>query len=1455
MTKTKILCLHGLGTNAIIMYDQMKTIIDNNSWYIHDETISNNMYINPNAKLEFHFINSPNEINQDEYYLVDKEVQHYYKNHKYYYWYNFINCNYNKKKKLYKKYFIKSLEYLKKNNIQDYDIVIGFSQGAVIASLCVQNNLMTNAVMICSPYCLQKKYYEKFNNDHNILHVIGSKDTINKSSLLNILSNDSIDVYNIMNKLYEGCHQKSIFDGGHVIPRINKLAPHEQKSANDIIEFINNIKTPIKKILIVNRGMSALKFIHSFNNQTINKKPKLYGFATPNDLKSGFTYLKYLDNIIKEDDDIYMNINKIIETCKKYNIDAVFPGWGYLSERSDFVEELEKNNIIFMGPSAYTINQLGNKINSMIIAQKLNVPLLEWSGENPLNTLNLAKEAIKRISLPAIMKHADGGGGKGIRIINNINEVENAYNEVYKEMNCSKETASIFIMGLATNCRHVEIQLLGDGDDVIHLYGRDCTLQRRNQKLIEEGPIIVLNDRDKKIIEDSAVKLAKAVKYKGFGTAEFLYEPDTSRITFLEINTRIQVEHVVSELLTGINIPYTLYLISSGYKLKDIIKNDITTNGHVITARICAENPFNNFSPSNGKINSIFLPSIPNTWGYTSLVQGNIVNNIDSQFGHVFAWGKNRIEAIDRMIEYLDKMKIVSDVYHTGSFLKLILKNDKFRNNKYHTQWLHSNLVNQFNTNEIDDLNFIGAIVLGYKKWTIINNEFNDLIKRGHKPVKINKINLKIPSINNSYEVNSYNFINLNINNSKFRISSNNACVDFEIYQTDKLSKFNIVIMDKIFDIDLIHLDDSRLKFILNDKFIEFVYMVDPRYIIATTSGKITNIYNGEKNNSWYEMEAMKMIIKIPIVGKNVKLTVQIGQNIREGDQIGTKDPENKNEIINKNIDFPNWIKSFPEETIQISKPIKITKTDENRETKYNMLNTSSIEKFISYFNADKIKQLNYKNNEVIKIKYSENNLLANKSSIMGFKLTKSGFRFVVIINDILNERGSFGKDDCIKFQKYSEYARNRKYPRLFIVASSGAKLDYHYNSDIYKLLRFDSSDKIFYINKEIYKKNNLIDEFEIDEYSKTEYKIKRIKNYGPTNLDGAALMAKETVLSYNDGFTLTYVTGDYAVGIGAYLCRLGHRLIQKKSSSLLLTGNRALNKLLGKELYGSNIEIGGPEIMGSNGVSHMIVDTDEEAVNNMLYWTELYSSKTKKVTDIFVKPSNNTYIFQNILDKVIDNNTWMETMKDYGKTIISGRARINKKAYGIIYSSSNNCEKIIPVDPGNLLSSSTTEIQVSSVLFPDSSYKMAQTINDVNREGLPLLMLMNARGFSGGTRDMYNEILKFGSMIVENLTYFKQNIYIYVLPDSQIRGGSMVVMSKAINPNIRFICDPSSNVNILEPDAGYEIIMANKLKDFTKDQIMALCKLHDNVSDEVIGIDGNPLFEIIKLDDLRHIL
>jgi pyruvate carboxylase len=251
------------------------------------------------------------------------------------------------------------------------------------------------------------------------------------------------------------------------------------------IKPIKPIKS-IKKILIANRGMSAIKFINSFNNNYIKNKPLLYGFVSPNDIKSGFTYLKYLDHIIIADDSIYMDIEQIVNYCKKHNIDAVYPGWGYLSERSDFVAKLEENNIIFMGPTADTIDKLGNKINSMILADKLNVPLIEWSGKKPLNTLDKAISFGSKITFPAILKHADGGGGKGIRIINSINDIHENYNSIYKEMNCTKETAHIFMMGLAINCHHIEIQLLGDGIDVIHLGGRDCTLQRRNQKLIED---------------------------------------------------------------------------------------------------------------------------------------------------------------------------------------------------------------------------------------------------------------------------------------------------------------------------------------------------------------------------------------------------------------------------------------------------------------------------------------------------------------------------------------------------------------------------------------------------------------------------------------------------------------------------------------------------------------------------------------------------------------------------------------------------------------------------------------------------------------------------------------------------------------------------------------------------------------------------------------------------------
>ena len=329
----------------------------------------------------------------------------------------------------------------------------------------------------------------------------------------------------------------------------------------------------MKTILIANRGLSAIKFILSIRDLYTIDEIKLIGIATPDDITSDYRYISQLDKILFAENDIYTNIENIIDLCLKNNIDAVFPGWGYLSESSEFSQKLEEHNIIFMGPSSQTIDSLGNKINSMKLAEENNVPLIKWSGSKPLLSLDDVIKSVYDIGIPCMIKEADGGGGKGIRIINTLDKsiIEQNYHQIINEMHKDIGTVKLFVMELMENCHHIEVQLVGDGIKTIHLFGRDCTSQRRNQKLIEEGPITVAPDSIIKLCEDSAIKLAESVNYLGLGTAEFLYTPKNNKLTFLEINPRLQVEHIVTELLLNINLPTILYkLTCEKFRLEQI---------------------------------------------------------------------------------------------------------------------------------------------------------------------------------------------------------------------------------------------------------------------------------------------------------------------------------------------------------------------------------------------------------------------------------------------------------------------------------------------------------------------------------------------------------------------------------------------------------------------------------------------------------------------------------------------------------------------------------------------------------------------------------------------------------------------------------------------------------------------------------------------------------------------
>ena len=446
------------------------------------------------------------------------------------------------------------------------------------------------------------------------------------------------------------------------------------------------------RILVANRGLSAAKFILSIRDMYTSNQVHIVGFVTSDDITSDYRYISQLDDIIYAQNDIYTNIDDILSACKQHNIHAVFPGWGYLSESADFAYQLELHNIIFMGPSSHTINAVGNKINSMKVAYENKVPLVKWSGIHPLQTLDQVISAIQEVGTPCVIKDADGGGGKGIRIVHDYDEaiITQVYNQINCEMKRNDGNSLLFVMELVQNCHHIEVQIAGDGDDVIHLHGRDCTCQRRNQKLIEEGPISVAPQHIITLCENSAVRIARAVNYKGLGTVEFLYVPETEQLTFLEINPRLQVEHVVTELLLNINLPVILFqLTCESYPISEIFSTTQfnVANRHIIAVRINAENPDENFQPSCGDIYSIDIPNVPQCWSYVSThTNGKILSSVDSQFGHLFTIGKTRDEACDRMSRLIQQVIIDANFHNSLSFIRKVINSNAFRKNTHFTQ-------------------------------------------------------------------------------------------------------------------------------------------------------------------------------------------------------------------------------------------------------------------------------------------------------------------------------------------------------------------------------------------------------------------------------------------------------------------------------------------------------------------------------------------------------------------------------------------------------------------------------------------------------------------------------------------------------------------------------------------------------------------------------------------------
>lgn len=433
------------------------------------------------------------------------------------------------------------------------------------------------------------------------------------------------------------------------------------------------------KILISNRGEIALRIIRACKELGIKT------VAVYSDIDKFSPHVSAADESVSiGEPKAYLNQNLILEIAKITGADAIHPGYGYLSENENFIRAVEKSKIKFIGPSAKSVEMMGNKLNARKLMLEHNVPVVPGSTE-PLNNLKDASRIAAEIGYPIMLKASGGGGGKGIRMVSDEEELEGAFNLTRSEAMKAFGSEEIYIEKLIVNPKHIEVQILGDyHGNYAHLFERECSLQRRFQKIIEEAPSPSIDRELRQKITNAAVEAAKACNYFNAGTVEFLMD-ENRNFYFLEMNTRLQVEHPVTESITGIDIVKEQIKIAAGERIS-FEQDDVAIKGHSIECRINSED--SDFSPSTGKITNHKIPNLPGIRVDYGIDIGSEVSlYYDPLLSKVISYGRNREEALSRMLNALENY-LITDVETNIPLLKRILKSEIFRNASFNIDTL-----------------------------------------------------------------------------------------------------------------------------------------------------------------------------------------------------------------------------------------------------------------------------------------------------------------------------------------------------------------------------------------------------------------------------------------------------------------------------------------------------------------------------------------------------------------------------------------------------------------------------------------------------------------------------------------------------------------------------------------------------------------------------------------------
>jgi propionyl-CoA carboxylase alpha chain len=632
----------------------------------------------------------------------------------------------------------------------------------------------------------------------------------------------------------------------------------------------------INSILIANRGEIACRIIRTANEMGIKT------IAVYEEADSNATFVSMSDVAVKLKNG-YLDADEIVDAAKKTGADAIHPGYGFLSENSIFARKVIRNNMIWIGPTPHVIKVMGDKIKAKELAIKANVPTLEKAES--------IKDS-KQLGFPLLIKAAAGGGGKGMRIVNNKNELKDAVAAAKREAKAGFDDERVFIEKYIKKSRHIEIQILGDQHgNVIHLGERECSIQRRHQKIIEESPSPKLDDELREQIGNAAVKLAKKIKYQSAGTVEFILDENTNEFWFLEVNTRLQVEHPVTEEVTGVDLVRAQINIAKNEYL-ELKQKDVEFNGHALEVRLYAENPNNDFLPETGKI-VCYEPYKNKSIRWDSGVQKGyeVGTNFDPMLSKVISWAPNRTDACLQLATALEK-SCIGGVKTNKDFLVECIRHPEFLAGNTTSDFIEIQSPNRKKVlNDHDKNNLMIAGALWISQTNIKNKNKLRFIKHSWTNGRLPHQNISFQFENEIHQI-KYSYIN------KESISILEKNVEIISFDNEMLE----CAIDGIRSQYQIYRDEDRL--FVFDSFNDIQLKVLPRFVDPSTSsieggllapmpGKISEVLikkdqKVKAGQSLMIIEAMKMeqTIKSPNAGKISKIMVKKGQQVENGESL-----------------------------------------------------------------------------------------------------------------------------------------------------------------------------------------------------------------------------------------------------------------------------------------------------------------------------------------------------------------------------------------------------------------------------------------------------------------------------------------------------------------------------------------------------------------------------------------